>query len=321
MISVIVPVYNVEKYLRKCLDSILNQTYQNFEVILVNDGSTDDSGKICNEYALRNPVIKAFHKKNGGLSEARNYGVVYAKGEYVTFIDSDDYIDEHYLERMKKALNLSNADIVIVGQIDETEDGNILGIKGDSKEEIKILSPMQTLEKMCYEREIGTSAWGKLYRIEYIRKNPFPKGKLYEDLATVYKIIGDSGKIVLLSSTFYHYIQRPGSIRNSTWNENVMDIMDASLQLLNYVRCNFPDIEVAAVYRYFFSANEVFTRAFEEKKYLKIVASIRNDLLEMWPFIRKNISVTNRQKIRYYLMAYHPVCYRVIWKVAKRGVY
>ena len=161
MISVIVPVYNVEKYLRKCLDSILNQTYQNFEVILVNDGSTDDSGKICNEYALRNPVIKAFHKKNGGLSEARNYGVVYAKGEYVTFIDSDDYIDYHYLERMKKALNLSNADIVIVGQIDETEDGNILGIKGDSKEEIKILSPMQTLEKMCYEREIGSSAWGK----------------------------------------------------------------------------------------------------------------------------------------------------------------
>lgn len=314
-ISVVVPVYNVEKYLKKCVDSLLNQTYKNFEIILVDDGSSDSSGRLCDSYAEQSRNIFVLHKQNGGLSDARNCAMSYIRGQYVTFVDSDDYVDTDFLEKLAKPLTGNMAqlpDMVICPHINESLNQVSL-LHRERNQLYQVLEPEKALEMMCYEKEFGTSACAKLISDRLVKKFPFPKGKLYEDLATVYKMIGDSRVIVFLNVPMYHYIQRKGSIRKGKWNPSVFDIMEASGDLLNYISAYFPDIYKAGVQRYFFSANEAYIRAFNEKDYLKIISPVQKELHNMWKVARGNPHIRARQKLRYWMLINCPALYRRIW--------
>lgn len=315
-ISVIVPVYNVEKYLKKCVDSLLNQTYKNIEIILVDDGSTDGSGNLCDSYAEQNKSVYVLHKQNGGLSDARNYAIPYINGKYVSYIDSDDYVDLDFFDKLAKPLDGTMGeipDMVICTHVDEME-GRILYTDKKKNSFYQNLTPEQALKIMCYEREFGTSACGKVISKKLAEKFLFPRGKLYEDLATIYKMIGDSERIIFFNAPLYHYIQREGSIRRNKWNSSVLDVMEASQSLLDYIVTYYPEIYKDGVQRYFFSANELYIRAFNEKDYLSIILPFRKKLRGFWRDIRGNPEIRVRQKIRYWMLISCPVVYKKVWR-------
>jgi len=319
-ITVIVPVYNVEKYIDKCLQSLLNQTYRNFEIILVNDGSTDSSDIKCDEYAKRFDYIRVIHKKNGGQSDARNTGLQYAKFPYITFVDSDDYVDSDYLEVLVSILECNHADIAICGHVVEDPMGkqyNDHSCNGS----VVLFKNYEAIEEMCYEEKFGTTPCAKLIKKDIALNNMFPVGMIYEDLATMYKMLGEATTIAFIDKKMYHYVIHFGSTTKNIWSNKVMNVMEASNDLLSYIKDNYPLISSAGIYRYFFSANEVYVRAFNEENYIDIIAGIRVKMKEYWPQIISNRRIGYKQLFRYWLMKEWPVLYKYIWRLKSRVNY
>ena len=176
-ISVVVPVYNVEKYIKKCIESLISQTFREFEILLIDDGSTDSSGLICNSFAEKYEFINVFHKKNGGLSDARNYAMKYVRGQFVVFVDSDDYVEKglsskvakDLLEKLFSVKVSTESDIVIASHVEESEEG-ILCAKRTNTGKVMELTAEETLEMMCYESIFGTTACAKLFPVEIVKK-------------------------------------------------------------------------------------------------------------------------------------------------------
>ena len=208
LISVIVPVYNVEKYFPRCIESILNQSYKNLEIILVNDGSTDSSGKICDEYAADDKRIYVIHKENGGQSTARNAALDLAKGEYITFVDSDDYINTDFVKIMYETIIKFNADIVQCGYIRGTEN-TFPDIR--INDSCKVIDINTALSTSIYD----VIVCAKLYKRKVIGTIRFPKGKVHEDEAVYYKFAYNSKKICILENKMYYYYMSPNSTMRS----------------------------------------------------------------------------------------------------------
>jgi len=228
LISVIIPVYNVEDYLHYAIESLEKQTYKNFEVILVNDGSTDDSGKLCDEYSEKYSNISVFHKENGGLSDARNFGVQQAKGEFITFLDPDDYLEEYSLELLAGIQEMHDCDIVST-RVKATELYNVYSNHSLTEEDIKNVIVMDRdvfLEEAFYDKVATVSACGKLYR-KNILEIPFPKGRIYEDLYIVSEHVAKANKIVHTPLQIYNYYKRQGSIVNSKFTSKQYDFFEA----------------------------------------------------------------------------------------------
>lgn len=215
-ISIIVPIYNVEKYIRKCIESIINQTYKNIEIILVDDGSPDNCGKICDDFSQKDSRIKVIHKKNGGLSDARNKGSKIATGEYIMFVDSDDYIELTACEELYNIIIDSNADIVCynfkkVDEFGKTIDNKKIYSQGNTKKKIS-MSYKEAMIDNLYRRFIRYEAGSKIYATKIIQKIEFPTNMLAEDFATFYKFLAEAKKIVFYDRCLYNYVQRNGSI-------------------------------------------------------------------------------------------------------------
>ena len=254
-ITVIVPVYNVENYLRKCLDSIIAQTYKNIEIIVVNDGSTDASGQICQEYTQIDNRIVYIEKENGGLSEARNVGLDKMTGSYVTFIDSDDWAELDYVEILYKKIIEYQADISVGNyySYNEDEETYYFHIYGDSYYE-KVYDNISIFENLYESQEMKSfaliSAWGKLYKAKLFDYLRFDKGKLGEDGYFNQKMYLSVNKVVYLNKGLYAYRQRSGSITN-TWTEKWMhalvDAMSERITLL--ANMGYPLEKHLAVYR------------------------------------------------------------------------
>ena len=228
MISVILPVYNVENYLQYAMDSLKKQTYKNFEIILVNDGSTDNSGKLCDKYSEKYSNVKVFHKENGGLSDARNFGVKKAKGEFITFLDPDDYLEAYSLELLAGIQEKYNCDIVST-RVKATELYNVYSNYSLMKRDFENVTHMDNdvfLEEALYDTVATVSACGKLYR-KSILEIPFPKGKIYEDLYIISEHVGEANKIVHTPIQIYNYYRRQGSIVNSKFTSKQYDFFDA----------------------------------------------------------------------------------------------
>ena len=218
LISIIVPVYNVEEYLKQCLDSILEQTLSHFEVILVNDGSPDSSGDICREYVAKDSRFHYFEKENGGLSDARNYGIERARGEYLTFIDSDDYIDPLHLEYLYNTLMNNDADISVSNYMNyHTSIATFyLHTFGDYYE--KNYSSEDLLDNLAIleRNDLSFSTiWGKLYKRSVFSFLRFPKGVIGEDVALIYKIYTQVQKIVYFHKDTYIYRENESGITKS----------------------------------------------------------------------------------------------------------
>lgn len=215
LISVIVPVYNVEKYFVRCIDSIISQTYQNMEIILVDDGSPDNCGSICDRYAQQDARIRVLHKENGGLSDARNCGVEIARGAYIAFIDSDDYVAPNYIEYLYDLLMENDADISCCRSIETSDDWADFAAE-DATDDIQVLSG----EDSCYAL-MGNlymtlvTAWGKLYKSEIVQKYPFPKGRKHEDEATTCKYYYEAKKVAVGKAKLYAYYQNPTGIMHT----------------------------------------------------------------------------------------------------------
>lgn len=210
LVSVIVPVYNVQAYLNKCVDSIIDQTYRALEIILVDDGSLDKSGTICDDYALKDSRIKVIHKKNGGLSDARNVGIDIAKGDFIAFVDSDDWLDINMYEVMINHALQQNADIVICGH-------NVVELDGSIKVKNKInksvlYNYVEAVELILNDKIINSFAWDKIYKKELFKEIRYPKGRVFEDIATTYKLFHVAQSVYYINQSFYYYVRRENSI-------------------------------------------------------------------------------------------------------------
>lgn len=227
LISIIVPVYNVKNYLKTCLNSLIKQTYDNIEIIIVDDGSTDESGLICDQYAADKKNIRVIHKSNGGLSDARNEGLRNANGDYVVFVDSDDYVDNTFIEILKKGFIDNTIDISCCAYL-RFNDGTT-PIKKEKNNKNFILSNTECI-KYCYTKEgrnIDIVAWNKMYKKSLFFKNEitYPKGKYFEDLYTTYKLFFYSNNININTSQLYFYRQRTGSIMSTAMTKINYDNM------------------------------------------------------------------------------------------------
>ncbi len=221
MISVIVPVYNVEKYLSRCIDSILNQTYTDYELILVDDGSTDNSGKICDDYAEKKSNIKVIHQKNGGLSSARNTGTDNSKGSYITFIDSDDLVSNTYLETLFELLKKYDADISCCDFSFFYDESEIVNEQNNILE--KCLDGETALEEMLYGKMHGSSACAILMKRSIAETYKFPIGKFHEDDFVTFSYYGAAKKVAVTSEKMYYYFQRAVSIMHRPFGQSALD--------------------------------------------------------------------------------------------------
>ena len=222
LISIIVPVYNVEKYLRECLDSILNQTYKNIEVIVINDGSTDNSRNICDEYQKKDNRLKVINQKNCGLSATRNKGIKESRGKYLSFIDSDDVINHNMIELLHKELIKNKCDIAICKFNYFTNK-----FKEKNKEyKIEILNQDQFLKSLLIDKEIASQACNKLYKKGLFNNIKYPLGKIYEDIGTTYKLGLQANKIIYLNIELYGYRQRNNSYVNNLKKTSLIDYIE-----------------------------------------------------------------------------------------------
>lgn len=249
-ITIIIPVYKVENYLNQCIQSVLQQTYSNLEIILVDDGSPDKCGSICDCYASKDTRIKVIHKENGGLSDARNAGINIATGDYIGFVDSDDFIAPDMYETLLNVILKDNVDIAICKTETFTGKRKEYSEKVDENYRVSIYSPEDALKEMLLEKQYNTSAWDKLYRREIFNNIRYPKGKIYEDLFTTYKLINEANTVGYINKIGYYYRITPNSITNSSFNDNKFDLMEASEEVIKFTEDNYPRLKEIAINRY-----------------------------------------------------------------------
>jgi glycosyltransferase involved in cell wall biosynthesis len=245
LISVIVPVYNVEQYLNRCIESIVNQTYQNLEIILVDDGSPDNCPIMCDEWAKKDIRIKVIHKENGGLSDARNTGMAVATGEYISFIDSDDWIAPQFYEKLLEALHQDDSDIAACSVEMIWEDGSPSRMLTEKVS--CVLRRHEAQAELLAESKLKQPVWYKLYRTSIIKHIEFEKEKYHEDVFWSYQAVGQAKKVSIIDYIGYFYWQRTGSIMGEGYSIKRLDVMEAVCQRYEYYKVNFPELEKVAL--------------------------------------------------------------------------
>lgn len=242
MISVIIPVYNVEKYLITCLNSVIEQTYKDLEIILINDGSIDSSGEICEEFKKKDSRIIVIHKSNLGLSDTRNIGIDKAKGNWIFFLDSDDWIDKHAIEKLYQFALLNNCDMVQGNHYYVYED-YLLFRKSSRKEREKIiLSREETMKCLIINDRIKNFAWGKLYKTDLIKDLYFPVGKYFEDSFWQHFVIDRANRYGIIDEPLYYYRQRSDSISGKI-SDKKLDLLEGNYKRLEFIKQNYPSLE------------------------------------------------------------------------------
>ena len=314
LISIIIPVYNVEDYLHYAIESLEKQTYKNFQIILVNDGSTDDSGKLCDEYSEKYSNVRVFHKENGGLSDARNFGVQQAKGEFITFLDPDDYLEVYSLELLAGIQEMYDCDIVST-RVKATELYNVYSNHYLTEENFKNVVIMDRdvfLEEAFYDKVATVSACGKLYR-KSILEIPFPKGRIYEDLYIISEHVGKANKIVHTPLQIYNYYKRQGSIVNSKFTSKQYDFFDAIAYNRQVIREKFNNVDklVTAI-----NAKEVIGSfkiiGSAYKTSISDVYKIRKLIKENCSNILRNKRISYTFKMKYMLFILSPYLFNII---------
>lgn len=245
LISVIVPIYNVAPYLAQCITSLQQQTYSPLEIILVNDGSTDNSGDIADRYATEDDRIVVFHKSNGGLSDARNYGIMHAKGLYYIFVDSDDYVSSEYVRHLYSLLSSARTLIAATALMpfkDRKRAMNNNHSRRGGTDVPVILSAQAALEDMLYMRRIEPNAFAKIYDRSLFKKINFPVGKLFEDIATTARLIDTAGAIAYVPNYDYYYRIRSNSIQTSDFSPKALDLLDQLNVIKQLVQDKYPCI-------------------------------------------------------------------------------
>lgn len=296
LISVIVPVYKVEAYLEKCVESVRNQTYKNLEIILVDDGSPDSCGQICDSLAKKDGRIRVLHKENGGLSSARNAGIKAATGELIGFVDSDDWIEPEMYEVLCRNLLATESDISICGMY-----GGFYKNRENEKEEelynYKTVTPHEAIRMaMEFGGYVDMFAWNKLYKKHIFSQICFPEGKLYEDTYILVEILDLAKQLVCSSAPLYHYVYRGDSITKSGYKPGEMHLIEGVDRRLAYLTSHYPDLSKIALERSLASYFEVLDKMMhsevpvESTDKKKVVRYLRKHIVDILRHSRFSIS-------------------------------
>lgn len=310
-LSIIVPVYKVEKQLERCIRSILNQSFTNFELILVDDGSPDRCGEICDEYEKKDKRIKVIHKKNGGLSDARNAGLNIAKGKYIGFVDSDDIIHSEMYERMYNCITKYNVDIVQCKfrKFKSIEDINKFSNIKDAN--IEYYTSKEAIIDMIDNNKINVNTWNKLYKRELFENERFPKGKIHEDEFLTYKLIYNSNKVAYINKELYYYYQNDNGIMNGSNLIKRLDRIEALEERSNFFLKNGDkDLYNKSNTALFFALNKLYfifkrnKQLRKEEQYINLLkdkiiktASILSDNVYLSKQNIKIVNLINKSKV------------------------
>lgn len=319
LISIIVPIYNVEQYLDKCIKSIQCQTYDNLEIILVDDGSPDQCGDICERYAKEDDRIRVIHKKNGGLADARNHGLEIATGDYIAFVDSDDYIHPQMYERMMKVAIEENSDIVICDwkKVLPNENDSFEKLNSD-KYQLQNVDGKK-IQYLYFEepdsRITYTVAWNKLYAKEIFQGRRFPTGKVHEDEFVTFKTLYDAKKIVYLQEALYFYLMRDASIMGK-FNVKRFDIFDAYAEKIAFFSSK-GEKELASK-TYFMAAHMLVQYSEWVGKRNKDAADVYKKYYKVWKKKGKeykdSIICSPTQKVEMFIFNQVFPLYKLMWK-------
>ena len=320
IISVIVPVYRVEPYLRKCVDSILDQTYQNLEVILVDDGSPDNCGTICDAYAALDRRVKVIHKDNGGLSSARNAGLDAMTGAYVGFVDSDDWIEPRMYEELLSLMTHFDAQMALGGVADEMlRDGTIVTVKTSDYGHTPFAEDSVCAIKRFFQG--SWAAWDKLYQAQLFNGLRFPLGEINEDEAIAVYLLEQTNRVCYTNEIFYHYLRRPESITTTSFHPRKLAWVRHCRENLTFIRERHPELERLALARYRGSILWSLTEmALSNDSFEDAVKELINELRENARVFRRVPFAFWQDRIRMHLLLIGPFAlYR--WFIRKkRGI-
>ena len=316
-VSIIVPVYNVEKYVEKCLKSISLQTYEKIEVLVIDDGSKDNSGKICEDFAKNDDRITVYHKENGGLSDARNYGIARAKGEYITCIDSDDFVDVDYIEYLVNLQKKYNTKMSVCQHRVKYDNGNIRdrGKQGD-----EVLNSFDCMEKLLYHEDVDTSAWAKLYHYSLFDKVKYPKGKIFEDIGTTYALILQCDWIAVGFESKYNYIFHKNSIVNGPFNPAKLDLIEMTDHMAENSLKMYPELSAAILRRRVYARLSTINQMLDTESY----RGKRNELISFVKLHSKEIlkdrRAPKRDKAAIILLKINYKLYKKTWLMYRRHI-
>jgi len=304
LISVIVPVYGVERYLGDCIRSIQAQTYENLEIILVDDGSPDRCGALCDAAAGEDPRIRVLHKENGGLSDARNAGTAIAAGEYITFIDSDDAVEPGYVACLHGLIARYHTRMSLCCHALWRTSGRSGRQPLVREKPDEVLDSHECLRRMLYHQDIDTSAWAKLYEADLCRQFPYPVGMQYEDIGTTYRFFLESGDIACSYQALYNYRIREDSIVTGQFNEKKFDLLTMTDQMAEDVTAIYPDLASAVLRRRVYARFSTLNQMLGTKSY-------RKERDEIVRFIRQHAAAVLRDPMtpRRDRMAIRLLCY------------
>lgn len=312
LVTIIIPVYNVEKYIFRCVESALNQTYNEIEIILIDDGSTDSSGEKCDELCKRDPRVNVIHKENGGLSSARNVGLDICLGEAVFFLDSDDYISIDCIERLVSLLDYYDSDISISNMkyIPEEMNGEL---RFDEPEEILIFDSQEAIEESLYQRHFSCCAPAKLYRREILGELRFPIGRVSEDLATCHLFLDNARRIVFSNACLYYYRQRENSIMHE-FNPKRMDAIEWAQNIEKFCFNKYPAICDAATCRTFNVAVHLLLELpMDDEKHDKFYQSIMAEIKRTRLNVLLNYKSRGREKVAALLSFFGEKALKLVW--------
>ena len=313
LISVIVPVYNAEQYLERCVNSIINQTYRNLEIILVNDGSTDQSGELCDSFALQDKRIRVFHKENGGSGSAKNTGFAVATGEYLALVDSDDWIEPDMYQSLLSTLKEYNAQIIACGIRKVTDNGEIAYYNDCLNERIQYTTEEALLELPKNER-ITNSMCNKLFHKRTIQDLRMDESIAFDDDPFVPKCIARAEKIFYTAEPFYNYYQRQNSISSNVFSAKLFDWVTADRMRLDFYRECFPQCENAAAIAYIGTCLKVYYQAAVSKKCNTEKIQLERELKETLRNYH-DLPFSKKQKAKTKLFSFSPKLYILSMKL------
>lgn len=310
-ISIIVPVYNVEQYLEKCVESLIRQSYHNLEIILVNDGSTDTSAKLCDFLSKKDDRIKVIHKENGGLSDARNHGVNAASGEYIGFVDSDDYIHEDMYHHLYEKITQEDADVAECNFTIVYENK----FKYVTEEEYDlVLNQEQYLQEYLSMKKLYGATCARLIKASIAKKIEFPVGKVYEDMYYALELIQIAKKYVITSKPYYYYLVRTGSITNEHFNERQLALIDVVKDFKTFTLSSYPNLKKEMLSREMYAYFSVFNQIIRLREFKKnyYYVEIRNYFKKNWLKILQNPIITKNRKLSVFLIKINVYLYRFV---------
>lgn len=321
LISVIVPVYKVEPYLCKCVDSIVGQTYYNLEIILVDDGSPDNCGAICDQLAARDTRIRVLHKENGGLSSARNAGLEVATGEYIGFVDSDDWLEpDAYRQLLDMALS-ENVKLVCGGRYDcgDPDGSRQVGLCPQERE---VISGEELTKRIFLWDNVDSAAWDKLYHCTLFQTIRYPLGVVSEDIPVTYRIALEAGRVGMLNKPIYNYFHRPGSITTSAFSPKALQPSEHTEKILEHIRKEYPALLDYATYfhlRHLGSVCQSMEIAGRDvmAKFRREYGEKRRLLRQFLPFILKSPLIRKQERLTWLTICMG--CYGPLRKVYHLG--